>query len=524
MSHKTYLEAFPSPQAFPYREDQVRNNAGGYTWEIQPLQYLDRFLILGTEGATYYARHPQRTYEAAGRLKALMDSPEGVAAVKRIVEVSVSGRAPKNDPALFALALATSSARLDVRREAYRSLLSVARTSTHLFHFCAYADNLRGWGRGLRRAVADWYLQQSPEDLAYQLIKYASRDGWTHKDALRLSHPRPASSATSALFDFATKGRLPQEANCEALELVRAAEAAKTARGSELFDLVTKHDLPIEAVPSSAWDAALYRHTALAGKQSTWLVRNLSALTKYGVIPQDEEVTSFVTGVLSSKEWLHKHRIHPLSLLNALAAYRAGASRHGEWMPSSRVEAALEAGLEASLGTFPTEKRVLYGLDVSGSMSVGTLSGTLITPREGAAVLALAAIRSDPGAEVMLFSDRFIPAPFGTEHTYSQAIAMTEGLPFGRTDCALPILWAEANNRLFDAFVVITDNETWYGKTHPAAALASYRRLVPDAALVVVGMTATEFSIGDPQDPKTLDVVGFDLSAPEAIRQFIMGV
>ena len=44
-----------------------------------------------------------------------------------------------------------------------------------------------------------------------------------------------------------------------------------------------------------------------------------------------------------------------------------------------------------------------------------------------------------------------------------------------------------------------------------------------DAKLVVVGMTATQFSIADPADPGMLDVVGFDAAAPEIISQFVRG-
>ena len=45
-------------------------------------------------------------------------------------------------------------------------------------------------GRGLRGAVADWYGSRPLRDLAYQGTKYAQRGGWSHRDALRLAHPK----------------------------------------------------------------------------------------------------------------------------------------------------------------------------------------------------------------------------------------------------------------------------------------------------------------------------------------------
>lgn len=34
----------------------------------------------------------------------------------------------------------------------------------------------------------------------------------------------------------------------------------------------------------------------------------------------------------------------------------------------------------------------------------------------------------------------------------------------GQTDCALPMLWATEHEETFDAFVIITDTETWWNE------------------------------------------------------------
>lgn len=46
---------------------------------------------------------------------------------------------------------------------------------------------------------------------------------------------------------------------------------------------------------------------------------------------------------------------------------------------------------------------------------------------------------------------------------------------------------------------------------------------IPDAKLVVFGMSATQFTIADPTDPGMLDVVGLDSSVPELVRNFVLG-
>src|SRR6185503_8493975 len=90
---------------------------------------------------------------------------DGSRAVARIVEVSEAGRAAKAEPALFALALATTLTAS--QPAAVEALPRVCRTGTHLFHFAEYVDGLRGWGRGLRRAVSGWYGMPA-EQIAYQ--------------------------------------------------------------------------------------------------------------------------------------------------------------------------------------------------------------------------------------------------------------------------------------------------------------------------------------------------------------------
>ena len=137
----------------------VPNDAGGYCHALDQWERLDRFLVLGTEGGTYYASERKLSAEAA---QSVMDciAADGSRAVARIVEMSVSGRAPKQDPVLFALALATASAVPATRALALAAISKVARTGAQLQRLAGYIDGLRGWGRGLRRAVARWSLEQ----------------------------------------------------------------------------------------------------------------------------------------------------------------------------------------------------------------------------------------------------------------------------------------------------------------------------------------------------------------------------
>src|SRR5262249_37194158 len=157
------------------------------------------------------------------------------------------GRAPKNDPAIFALALAASLGNDETKQLALSAIPMVCRTGTHLFQFAETVEGFRGWGRGLRRAIGAWYTGKTVDQLALQVVKYRQRGGWTHRDLLRLAHPSTDEAARKQLFDWIcrdTPGQaLPQ--------LVTAFMAlSQTQNAEEMAALIVEHDLPREAVPT----------------------------------------------------------------------------------------------------------------------------------------------------------------------------------------------------------------------------------------------------------------------------------
>jgi 60 kDa SS-A/Ro ribonucleoprotein len=94
----------------------------------------------------------------------------------------------------------------------------------------------------------------------------------------------------------------------------------------------------------------------------------------------------------------------------------------------------------------------------------------------------------------------------------------------GGTDLSLPFTWAAQRKVRVDGWVVLTDNETWAGGRHPVQALDAYRRSFnPAARVIVVGMTATGYSIGDPGDPGVLNVAGLHGALPKLIAGFLRG-
>src|SRR5438552_8751986 len=100
---------------------QVPNAAGGYSFQLDDWTRLDRFLILGSEGGTYYVGEHELTKDNAASVARCI-AADGIRTVDRIVDIYTAGRAPKNGPAIFSLAMAAKLGDEATRRAAYAAL------------------------------------------------------------------------------------------------------------------------------------------------------------------------------------------------------------------------------------------------------------------------------------------------------------------------------------------------------------------------------------------------------------------
>ncbi len=519
-----------TPQTVRANKREVKNSAGGFVFKTGKLEQFKRFLILGTEGGTYYATPQDITKTNVTNMRKVFKE-YGTEAVDLIVDVSVNNRAPKVQPALFALAVASSDDRKDVREAAFAAIPKVCRTYTHLATYVSYVKTFRGLGTGITKAIARWYTDRPVDSVAYQAVKYRNREGWTHRDMLRIAHPKTTEADRKELFNYLCDR--PAEVLPDVVTGFEKAQAATTAK--QLVKVLKDYNLPWEAVPTHFHNEAEVWGTLIEQNQLglTALIRQLGRLTNLGVTKTHHKQ---IKALLTSSESLQKARVHPLTILNALMNYKSGMGRSGAtWTPDRRVIDLLdEAFYESIKFVEPTGKRLLLALDVSGSMGA-RIANMNLSCREASAALALVTAKSEEDYEIVGFtsggsgyswrSAALTELDISPRQRLDDAVRRISGLPFGGTDCALPMIWAEQSGKKFDAFVVFTDSETWAGNIHPSQALKSYRSSsgIKDAKLIVNGMTATGFTIADPKDPNTLDVVGFDTAAPSLMADFIRG-
>ncbi|WP_234798159.1 TROVE domain-containing protein, partial [Mycobacteroides chelonae] len=242
-------------------------------------------------------------------------------------------------------------------------------------------------------------------------MKYRQRDGWTHRDMLRLSGPRTADPARRMAFNWAVgKGlndynwkqplltpeqlkagernpalpKLPdvELADGHPLAIIADYEAAQRATTTkERLAIIRRgNGLPWEAFPDKAltepviWEAMIEH-----GLPQTALMRQLPRLTRLGVL--NGQLASRVAAQLQDTDRLRKGRVHPINVLVAQRTYASGRSARGEstWTPNRHIVDALDAAFYSAYGAVePSGKRTLLALDISGSMGAA-ISGMPLT-------------------------------------------------------------------------------------------------------------------------------------------------
>ena len=134
----------------------------------------------------------------------------------------------------------------------------------------------------------------------------------------------------------------------------------------------------------------------------------------------------------------------------------------------------------------------MLALDVSGSMGSPVHGMPYLSCREASAAMALVTAAIEPYASLRRVHERRVsvavvahdiglgsgltPLAISPRQRLDDVVQQISNLPFGGTDCALPMVEALKHRWAVDTFVVYTDSETWAGNIHPAQALRAVSR------------------------------------------------
>lgn len=525
------------------RQDQVKNDAGGFVFQASDQSRLERFLILGVDGGTYYVGEADHASRNVQFLNEMIERDEA-SVLNTIVDVSVNGRAYKQSPALFALASVIVNGK---NKQAVKAVFNrVVRTGTHLYELVNYLNSMGGWGRAKRDIVASWF-DKDADKLAYQVVKYRSRkfaeQTWTMRDVMRLSHPKDVNTSVA---DFVLNKEHASIDDLRAIEGFKLVQQAKTVK--DVHDVLSKYEMiSWEMIPTQFHkDLSVWKHIFANGQlRGQALIRSITRLARIGAF-QDMSFAAAYAGQLTNGALIEQTRLHPINYLNASVVYQTGQmkrvrtpygdseERVRDWTVESVILDALNDGFHKSFKSIePAGKRTMLALDVSGSMS-SKANGLDLSCAQVSAAMSMAIARTEPAHIIRGFTsngggwgyraDGLTDLGISARTDLATAMRNVQRHNWGGTDCSMPMRWALDQKVEVDTFVIITDNDTWAGEIHPYQMLNEYRRKTGiNARMAVLGVQSNEFTVADPRDAGMMDFVGFDSNAPRVLADFSAG-
>ncbi|MFI6902168.1 TROVE domain-containing protein [Nonomuraea sp. NPDC050394] len=528
----------------------MKNAAGGYVFDKDLWTELEDFLILGTTGGTYYVSEQKLTAENAAVLFAAIGE-DGPRVVAMLTDISTARppRAPKQRPALFALAACYAKGDPDTRQAAKLALAKVARTTDHLAQFFGYYKNLGGKptgrgtaptvGRSLRTALGSWFLTGDADSVAFKACKARRRktpqgEAFDLRDVLRIAHPAADNDQRKVLFGWIAGNVSDDEARDELPAVDRFLTAKAVTSPDEAVRVVTEAKVPWEFLPDAVLRDASVWEALIETVGMTALIRNLARMTRLGTLKPMTEATARAVRRLTDREAILRARIHPMDAWLAMRVYASGRAQPDPradvqtWKPVPAILDALEESYELAFGTVePSGKRLLVAVDSSGSMSSKWGSPVVVGgsavgfPYEVGCAMAVMLSRIEKGNVHVIDVDTSVHASKVTPRTNLREIARWRPSG-GGTDLSLPFAWAQREKLAVDGIVVFTDNETWAGRSHATQALQAYRRSInADTRVVIAAMTAAGYSIGGPSDEGVLNVAGMDASLPLIVNGYV---
>jgi 60 kDa SS-A/Ro ribonucleoprotein len=519
----------PQNQPIPGREtEMIQGRSGGWMFDAGIWQMVRRCLLIGTAQGTYYAGKRELTDDFVQTIEeAVAEDPHRLA--EEIVYAS-EGRAINNSAPILALVLLSMGEKPEAKKAFLEIFPQVVRTGSHFYEWLNYTKSLRGFGKVIREAGKNWFAKEDVKALAYQLLKYQQRQGFKHRDALRLFHVKPLTEEHNQLFNWAVKGwaSLPAKIPSEALAQIWWYEWLKynpqrTHEAISFGKLTHEMAAPVGHMDRQAWQL-LFDDMPIGA-----MLRNLASLTEIGVLSADASRNlERIETMLNNKEYLRRGRIHPIDVLKALKTYASGGKlgqSKKTWQPVPRIVDILEKALEMSFEVVePTNKVFLHAIDVSGSMSYTTVSSIGLTCCEIATAMALVTAKAEKNYVIRGFATEFKDLGIVKRDSFSSALKKASNLNFGGTDASVAYEWAIKNKFKADVICFWTDSESWAGVKHPAIVLAEYRQKVnPLAKAVYVTLAPYRITLVDPQDKLSYDLGGFDPSVPRVIQAIAKG-
>ncbi|MBI5961107.1 MAG: TROVE domain-containing protein [Chloroflexi bacterium] len=437
----------------PYVQATQTNPEGFPSFQRSDQEAYLQVLLTNTLTGTFYAQESELLKESLG------------------LHLSMT----QNDPAFAARALVHARSEGLMRLQPIVGLAYLAKANLTLFHkvfsrviqtpgdLTDFVEIVRGgvapggMGRSIKTAINLWLNGLSE----YHAIKYATGgQGYSLRDVLRVTHPKPLTPAQDAIFIWLTdaekwnqpdrRALTPQIDAFEQLKRIetngsdQAAVRALIAQGRLPYEVVTGMIKPDQ----DTWSGLMRQMPYMA------LMRHLNTLQRAGVLAIESNAR-YVVDRLVSIDALRKAKILPFQLFTAYRNFKAE-------VPAERLvaEALTEAMDHAFVNLPDLGGAVCIAPDVSGSMS-GFIAKGETRYIDIAGIFSGALLKANPQALVLPFENKVIDVQLSARDTLVTTADKLAKIGGGGTAVSAPISQLLDRKIRVDTFIGITDNIEW---------------------------------------------------------------
>jgi 60 kDa SS-A/Ro ribonucleoprotein len=388
------ISLLTTPQNEQADPRQVKNSAGGFVFTVDEMQRLRRFLVLGTEGGTYYIGERELTKQNASSSSTWLHAGAWTSSTRSSRSPTVAVRRKTTR-----LCSRWRPSRLSVTRRrrtaAYQALTKVARIGTHLFQFLRYVPSSTGWRAGsaarCQRLVPHGRRRSRPPSRSRSTASVrAGRTAMCSARRTPTQRPEPLAGARRALR---VDGRQGGQQRAPAEDRSRRTWRRWPNTPAETAHLVREFGLTWEMLQTEHLNEKVVWEALLESDKVgiTALIRQLPRLTNLGLLDDlhlAEQGDQPADRHRAAPEGARPPDQPPGGAADLRGWSRSERSSH-TWTPVSKVVDALDAAFYAAFDAIvPSGTRHLMALDVSGSMG-NPVNGLPLTCREASGAMAM---------------------------------------------------------------------------------------------------------------------------------------
>lgn len=533
----------------------------------EPEVNLSQYLYVGKEYPNYQPGNwfVHKYYEQ-GRISSiskLAEKENPLVAIDLIKKAFDSKLIQNPETLVFALAVCARQTGKDtLRHAAYNAIKTICSTPQHFILFIKFASELakslpepkHGWGSGWRKAVNDWYLSKDALELAKCVTRYKGRYGWTHKDIIKLSHPKTSDIAKQAVFKYVLFGLKETQKEFgdkpEAVEVVNYIQSVEDFKHCEdelqAARLLEIHNLTLDHVPGHMLKSEEVWNSLIPTMSLTMLFNSLQRIHNIGILKPNATAVDKIIDAISDQDKLASEKIHPALVHITIKNYeKSGKPLSFEKQrvknaakkpsppplkPNRKIIEALYKTLGYSFNSLePTGLRYMITIDMNKAMqdSPAWQCGN-VSAAEAGCLIALCLLRCEQNVTVATFKNIGIHVVnLDKNGSLGQIVRKMKQMPTGAVNLEKPMIWATQKSKKYDVFINVVDVvEKRFGNgvrtDNPIKAIKDYRTKMElkDAKLVTCAMTSAHMVSHADTDKNCLSICGFDENVPKIIEAF----